>query len=648
MSGFALRQGLEFAMDNRSYVLRNEFEDGWQIEDMQSHRINSIKSNKLLESYMVGNLKAKINYLSSNSINSEINEWDLLLDEVTKEEQDEIKLKRTFVLFYRKKFNGKRSLVWIKKGLELFWNTAEMGVMPSSSTAYQWIKRFSESNDNIKSLIHRNYRKGNRVDRIDPDVSDICDAAIKEYFLKTTRATIQGALSKMVTLIDKENQNRPKSLQLNYASYTYIRNKIETLDKYVVDKARYGKEYADIKYRTSIGSTPTDGPMTRGEIDQTPMDVEVVDDNGQVIGRPTLTTIIDVETRCVLGVHLSFETNSTARVAAALKHAIFPKLDLKTKYPSIENEWPCYGLMNMIACDRGKEFLGDGFELLCLALGIELKIMPARRGDKKGTIERVQKTLNELVTENLPGKTFSSTHVRGNGINTREKACIRMSTLKEIVFKTIVDIYHQKKHRSLSMSPAEKWRQSVVQSELYLPISSEFFDAHSGMVEERKLSHTGIQLNTLHYNSIELGELFKKIGAVDVRLRWNQEDLGYIYVMPKFGGYIKVPVIPKSQKRAMGVSKYQDKVANKFLEKNGIHASDSAIANSREGILELIEGDRKKSRQKTRVRAERFENNQLNEDANQPVKSSKPSTSQVAKVQFDYPMNDEIPKLERY
>ena len=647
MSGISFSSGQEFFMGNRNYVLRDQFDDEWQMEDMQTHRIICIKTKDLLKAYVVGQISFKQKFTSLNSLEVENNKTAVFMDNLNESDINNLKVKKTFVIFHRKNFNGIRSMSIIEKALKQYWNVNNMGPMPSASTAYKWIKRFNESDDNIESLIIQNYKKGNRVERLDKDASDFCNKAINEFYMQSTRPTIQGTLFRAIQLISNENKNRPKDMYLKLPSYSYIRKKIEGLNKYTIDKARHGKQYADLHYRTSIGTTPTNGPLSRVEIDHTPLDIDVIDDeHGEIIGKPTLTTLIDCDTKCIAGAHLSFESNSYSRVVAALKHAIFPKIDLKEKYPSIKNEWECFGLMTMIASDRGAEFIGNNLESLCLSLGIELNIMPARRGDNKGSIERLQKTINEMVTNNSPGKTFSSTHVRGNGINTREKACIKISTMKEILFKSIVDIYHQKNHRSIGMSPAEKWRQSIKVEEIYLPISTDFFDSHSGEVAERKLTHTGIEINSLIYNSVELGIIRKEIGSTNVRIRWNQEDLGYIFVILEKGGTLKVPVIPKYQHYALGKSKSQLKVVKRYLDANQISASAEELANAHDEISQLIERDRKASKQKTRVRVQRFIKNQIKEDVDLPKTSSKKLKTEIENITSQAYQYDDIPDFE--
>jgi putative transposase len=61
------------------------------------------------------------------------------------------------------------------------------------------------------------------------------------------------------------------------------------------------------------------------QCDHTRVDLMVVDQVGEVLGRPWLTTIVDTYSRCIVGIHLGMEAPSAVVVCLALRHAILPK-----------------------------------------------------------------------------------------------------------------------------------------------------------------------------------------------------------------------------------------------------------------------------------------------------------------------------------
>lgn len=61
------------------------------------------------------------------------------------------------------------------------------------------------------------------------------------------------------------------------------------------------------------------------QCDHTRVDVLLVDQHGEILGRPWLTTVIDSYSRCIIGINLGYDAPSSQVVALALRHVILPK-----------------------------------------------------------------------------------------------------------------------------------------------------------------------------------------------------------------------------------------------------------------------------------------------------------------------------------
>jgi putative transposase len=100
------------------------------------------------------------------------------------------------------------------------------------------------------------------------------------------------------------------------------------------------------------------------QIDHTRADVLLVDQQGELLDRPWLTTVIDTYSRCILGFNLGFDAPSSKVVALALRHAILPK-----KYDSTYKlyvDWPTCGTPEYIFTDGGKDFRSKHSDLRAL------------------------------------------------------------------------------------------------------------------------------------------------------------------------------------------------------------------------------------------------------------------------------------------
>lgn len=90
------------------------------------------------------------------------------------------------------------------------------------------------------------------------------------------------------------------------------------------------------------------------QCDHTPADIFVVDSHGDPLGRPTLTTVIDTYSRCIMGIYLGLERPSAAVTGLALRHAILPKQYQRGYEP--QNLWESYGVPQYLYTDAGSDF----------------------------------------------------------------------------------------------------------------------------------------------------------------------------------------------------------------------------------------------------------------------------------------------------
>ena len=221
-------------------------------------------------------------------------------------------------------------------------------------TIKRWKKNFDESGRNLISLIGESRKRGNRTLRFDDSTEKLIEKATNFYLTKE-QPSIMNAY-KQLRLYAWQHKEKTGN-EIPILSYDAFRKRIDALDKYLVIEKRYGKRIADIRFKAyKKGSTAT-RPLEIVEIDHTPVDLMVVDEESRIpLGRPTLTSLIDKFSRMVVGFYFSFTPPSTLSVIECLRHAILPKTGLKELYPSLSNDWPAHGIPETIVVDNGMEF----------------------------------------------------------------------------------------------------------------------------------------------------------------------------------------------------------------------------------------------------------------------------------------------------
>ena len=154
------------------------------------------------------------------------------------------------------------------------------------------------------------------------------------------------------------------------------------------------------------GIQPT-RPLERVEIDHMQLDLFVIDPQRKMpMGRPWLTTAIDVYTRSIVGMYISLMPPSHLSVRQCLLNAISPKSYVRMRYPNIQNTWGMYGIMEKIVVDNETAFYSRDLEGACHQLGISIQYSPVRLANYKSSIERFFGTMSTRLHHKESRTTF--------------------------------------------------------------------------------------------------------------------------------------------------------------------------------------------------------------------------------------------------
>ncbi len=578
-------------------LLRKVTSSLWQLEHTRSSRIIELERDEILHHIAEGTLT----FIGREV--AEIRRPALAIDGT---DFEQAKVRRAYV---QAALGQANTVLAVQDAVNKLWEKLKIPERPPSySTIQRWKSRYLQAGKDIAVLCDNAAGKGNRNDRYPREVMEICRQSIQLRYLVRERATIQDTLDHATHCVDKENQLRPTELFLKLPTRSLIKRLIKELPAYDVYAARFGPDAARREFRSVTRHTTSERPLDRAEIDHTILDLLVLDDETCLpLGRPYLTLCIDHYSRCVLGVFISFTSPGYMSVAECLKDCFRPKVWLKAAFPDIKNEWPAYGVMSALVLDNGVEFHSKSLEQACYSLGIEMSYAPRRQAWFKGTIERFIGTTNRSVAHGTPGTTFSNIMDKGD-YDPAKHAVITLSRLKKIVRKWIADVYHQRPHRSIQTTPADKWKSTIKLEDIPLPDESTNFDVVMGRVEERTLTHNGIQHEGLVYNSEELTQLRLREGPkLRVQVRANDTNIGSIYVLdPSTSVAYSVPAL--RQDYAEGLSLWQHNVIKHWQAREPhLGTGPDGWLQAKEDIAQLIEQDLQLKRRKTRKRAARFQ-----------------------------------------
>lgn len=376
---------------------------------------------------------------SSNGINSLNKEIELLT--VADEDWQEA----------NKRFQVIRPLLKTERTLQMVEEIAKpLGIHPA--TIYRWIKAY-EQNQRLSVLVpaHKN-AGGKGRSRLHPEVEKIIQITIQDYYLRSQKPSLQKTC--------EEALRRCRDAKVDCPHPSTIRRRILLICEEVKLKRRSSKHKAYEKYTPLLGYFPgADYPLSVVQIDHTKLDIILVDDlKRKPIGRPWLTLAIDVFSRMVTGLYISFDPPSSMSAGLCITHSILPKENWLIKM-DISTPWPCWGVMRTLHMDNAPEFRSNMLKRACEEYGINIEWRPVSKPNYGGHIERLLGTFAKEI-HSLPGTTFSNPTQRGE-YDSEAKAVMTLSEFEKWLITYITGVYHQRVHTALGTSPIKKHEEGV-------------------------------------------------------------------------------------------------------------------------------------------------------------------------------------------
>jgi putative transposase len=422
---------------------------------------------------------------------------------------------------------------------------SEAGVSVSPRSLRRWLASYNVARDKTALIDAPKTQKTKTA----PELQRLLEKAIDDVYLEKERLTPTRVFMEFERLVDEHNRACPSSRLRPFSRATFFR-RMEQLNVVVADRARLGRFECNRKHRTALKHAEARCILDRIELDHTLLDVILIDTRtGQALGRPWLTLAIDVYSRMIVGIYLTFDPPSSHSVLQCLKFAILPKDDFLAHFPDIKNPWPVMGLFKTAVFDNGMDAHGGRVRGFCEEIGSSVHYCPTRSPWFKGTVERMFRTLNASLLHSIPGTTFSNTKQRG-GYASEQLCTMDKKAFLGVLVRWIVDVYHVTPHRGMRMPPLERWKRSALASAVDLPLSPADLDVLTARRAMRRLHHYGVEIDRIKYNSPSLQDMHQsraatpkqRMKALDVR--YHDESVAYIDIFDaKTQSFLRVPAV---------------------------------------------------------------------------------------------------------
>ena len=495
----------------------------------------------------------------------------------------------------------------------------QKGIKVSGRSLRRYYSAWKDSGGDPRAFIPRlsrcggrgRSRRGSQLSQF-PMLNRFVEDGIRDVYLTTARRPISAVVRRVLDDVQRLNSRLPSNKALpvprERALSRAIARRIERMDPWEIDRQRWGRRIADQRHAPRSAQQLARRILERVEVDHSPLKV-VVGTHAGPIGQPWLTVLIDYYSRMIVGFCLGFDPPSYAVLMESLRHSILPKTTVAATYPSVKGSWPCFGIPEMIVCDRGADFTSNDLENAAFQLGIVLDFNPPRTPHMKGCVESFFGGLNDQLISALPGRTFRSWEKRAD-YNADHGPMLPYESLLEIIHVYLVDVYARSKHPTIPQTRLEVWQDSAAEYPPFLPGSPEDLIVLLSKRAERTLSTRGIELSGMFYVSDELMALradlaANNLGSDRMTVRYNPWNLGSIRVLnPINGSYLHASAVDQTLE---GMTEFQWKVLKRAV-RDRFDSPDHqmSLAEGRNVIRDIAESTMKKPSRRRRTKAARF------------------------------------------
>ena len=278
-----------------------------------------------------------------------------------------------------------------------------------------------------------------------------------------------------------------------------------------------------------------------GMLDSTICDIYLVDESGNLIGRPLLAACIDAYSGLCCGYVLSWE-GGVYSLRGLMANVISDKVALCKKHgiSITQEDWNCKSLPATLVTDMGSEYKSANFEQIA-ELGVTVVNLPPYRPELKGSVEKFFDLIQSYYKPYLKGKGVIEPDFQERGTHDyRKDACLTLSAFETILLHCI--IYYNNK-RIIEHFPYS----AAMLEEKIPPHSSTIWNygmsqpgANLITVDREQLLLTllprvtgtftrhGLKANHLHYSNSSYTESF--LGGGTTVVTYNPDDVSFVWV----------------------------------------------------------------------------------------------------------------------
>ena len=263
--------------------------------------------------------------------------------------------------------------------------------------------------------------------------------ALNKYYYTRFKNSLRTTYLYM--LRDKYTDTNGELIQPHptFRQFQYFYSKHKNLQTYYI--SRDGLTHYQRNHRPLLGEgvrefAPNVGT---GMLDSTICDTYLVNDSGEVVGRPILTACVDAYSGMCMGYYLGWEGGMYSLRGLMLNVTADKVEHCKKLGISITTEeWDCSELPATLVTDMGSEYKSETFEQLT-ELGVSVVNLNPYRPDLKSVVEKFFDCVQSLYKPLLKGKGVIEADFQERGVNDyRKDACLTLEQFERVLVNCII------------------------------------------------------------------------------------------------------------------------------------------------------------------------------------------------------------------
>jgi hypothetical protein len=278
-----------------------------------------------------------------------------------------------------------------------------------------------------------------------------------------------------------------------------------------------------------------------GMLDSTICDIYLIDEGGNLIGRPLLAACIDAYSGLCCGYVLSWE-GGVYSLRGLMANVICDKVALCKRHGIFitKEAWNCNRLPATLVTDMCSEYKSANFEQIA-ELGVTVINLPPYRPELKGSVEKFFDLIQSYYKPYLKGKGVIEPDYQERGAHDyRKDACLTLPAFEKVLLHCII---HYNSKRIIERFP---YSEDMLEKKVP-PHSSDIWNygisqpgANLIPVDREQLLLTllprvtgiftrhGLKVNQLHYTNSKYTESFLR-GSTTI-VSYNPDDVSSVWV----------------------------------------------------------------------------------------------------------------------